>query len=164
LQLHTPTIWTRSVASAYEAACGLSEPIFVPAAVHADDRGWSIMNQLQGVLSPQGQINYSVAYPGVVKAWHRHQHQSDFWLCLHGHIKVGIQREGDGRVWQLVAGERRAGVLIIPPTLWHGMATVGHEPAGLLYYVTRAYDPQAPDEDRRPFDALPEFPWTVVHR
>ena len=149
---------------AYRHAVDAVEPAFVRAPVYTDDRGWSLMNQLQGVLSPDGQVNYSVQYPGVVKAWHRHAKQTDFWLCLNGHIKVGVQAEGADEAFALVVGERNPGVAIIPPPLWHGAATVGHEPAGLLYYVTHAYDPANPDEDRRDWDASPDFPWTVQHR
>lgn len=139
-------------------------PLFMPARVHVDDRGWSIMNQMQGVLDPGGQINFSVMYPNVVKAWHRHQLQTDFWLCLTGHLKVGVYREDDGQGWQLVTGEKRPGVLIIPPTLWHGAMTVGPEPAGLLYYVTHAYNAETPDEQRRDYDSVPGFTWEVEYR
>jgi dTDP-4-dehydrorhamnose 3,5-epimerase len=148
---------------AWEQAKAELEPIFVPAAVFADDRGWSIMNQMLGVLTTQGQINYSVMYPGVIKAWHRHQKQTDFWMGLHGHLKVGVHRETDGKTWLGVIGEKKPGVLMIPPPLWHGAATISHEPAGLLYYVTHAYDPKAPDEDRRAFDSITGFPWAVRH-
>jgi dTDP-4-dehydrorhamnose 3,5-epimerase len=139
------------------------EPAFVPQSFFTDDRGWSLMNQLQGVMSPEGQVNFSVQYPGVVKAWHRHHKQTDFWLCLTGHIKAGVHREEDGRSWCLVTGEKRPGILIIPPPLWHGAATVGDSQAGLLYYVTHAYDARNPDEDRRAFDGVPGFPWGVRH-
>jgi hypothetical protein len=40
---------------------------------------------------------------------------------------------------------------------------VGHEPAGLLYYVTHAYNPKQPDEQRRPYDSVAGFPWGVRH-
>lgn len=150
--------------SAYRAALSESEPRFIPAAPYVDDRGWSLMNQFQGVLSSTGQINYSVMFPGVIKAWHRHAHQTDFWLCLHGHLKVGIQRGSDDARWMLVIGEKRPGVVVIPPPLWHGAATVGPASAGLLYYVTQQYDPMNPDEARRPADALSDFPWQVVPR
>lgn len=136
------------------------EPVFVPAPIFADDRGWSIMNQLQGVMDAQGQINYSVTYPGIVKAWHRHQKQTDFWICTMGNLKVGIHGD-DGRTWKAIIGEKRPGVLVIPPPLWHGCCTIGPASAGLLYYVTRAYDARNPDEDRRPYDSVPEFSWTV---
>lgn len=121
------------------------------------------MNQLQGVLSDQGQVNFSVQYPGVIKAWHRHQKQTDFWLCLQGHIKADVYDESGGTAWQLVIGEKNPGVLIIPPPLWHGAATVGPVSAGLLYYVTHGYDPDRPDEDRRAYDSVEGFPWRVQH-
>jgi len=149
--------------AALAAAQAAREPLFIPAALFADDRGWSLMNQLQGVLGPQGQINYSVQYPGVVKAWHRHALQTDFWICLQGHIKVGVHREDDQVSWMSVIGEKRPGIVIIPPPLWHGAATVGHVPAGLLYYVTHAYNPKEPDEQRRAFDSVVGFPWSVRH-
>ena len=159
-----PRIWRDDDFVAEHAeAVAAHEPVFVPANIFCDDRGWSVMNQLQGVMTDQGQVNYSVMYPGVVKAWHRHQKQTDFWLVLKGSLKVGVYREEDNTAWLHVIGEKRPGVMIVPPTLWHGAATVGSEDAGLLYYVTHAYDPANPDEDRRAFDSVAGFPWGVRH-
>jgi dTDP-4-dehydrorhamnose 3,5-epimerase len=151
-------------ARAFAEALEFCEPVFVPASIYADDRGWSIMNQMQGVLSGEGQINYSVQYPNVIKAWHRHQQQTDFWMCVLGNLKVGVYREEDDRAWSIVLGERRPGLLIIPPTLWHGATAVGAAQAGLLYYVNRAYCPQTPDEERRPAMSVKGFPWQVQNR
>lgn len=159
----TPIHHDGPIADAHATALAQHVPVFVPAALYTDDRGWSLMNQLQGVLGPQGQINFSTQYPGVIKAWHHHQKQTDFWICLNGHIKVGVYDEDNDHAWSLVIGEKRPGVLVIPPPLWHGAATVGHVPAGLLYYVTHAYDPANPDEQRRPHDSVTGFPWTVQH-
>ncbi len=164
----SPKSWpNQDLPAAHKAAIDGKEPIFVPATLFTDDRGWSMMNQMQGVMGPQGQINYSVQYPGVIKAWHRHALQTDFWICLSGHIKVGVHRETDQTSWLLVIGEKRPGVMIIPPPLWHGAATCGDTPAGLLYYVTHAYNPQKPDEDRRAHDSVVVngvgFPWGVRH-
>ncbi|MEO1008918.1 MAG: hypothetical protein AAFX79_10135 [Planctomycetota bacterium] len=152
-----------SPAEAFEKAKEDLEPLLIPASIFADDRGWSVMNLMQGVLGPAGQINYSVMYPSVIKAWHRHDKQTDFWLCINGHVKTGVYRESDGRRWMAIVGERRPGVVIIPPPLWHGCATVGHEPAGLLYYVTHQYDPGQPDEHRMGYDGVDGFPWGVQH-
>ena len=151
------------IPAAFEAARSGNEPVFVPQTLFADDRGWSLMNQMQGAMGPQGQVNYSVQYPGVIKAWHRHALQTDFWICLQGHIKVGVYREEDQRAWMLVIGEKRPGVVIIPPPLWHGAATVGDSQAGLLYYVTHAYNAKQPDEQRRAHDSIAGFPWGVRH-
>lgn len=163
LQVHSPKSMPGGLSAAFEHARQAGEPVFVPANLYADDRGWSLMNQMQGVMSPEGQINYSVMYPNVIKAWHRHRLQTDFWICLHGHLKVGMHRESDGKTWLAVIGEKRPGVMVIPPPLWHGAATVGAESAGLLYYVTHAYNPQAPDEDRRAYDSIAGFPWGIRH-
>jgi dTDP-4-dehydrorhamnose 3,5-epimerase-like enzyme len=84
-------------------------------------------------------------------------------MCLQGHLKVGVFDEDAGRAWMLVTGERSPGTVIIPPPLWHGAATVGSVPAGLLYYVTRAYNPESPDEERRAHDSVEGFPWEVRH-
>ncbi len=157
------TVTDGGPAGAWEAAKAQREPVFVPASLYADDRGWSMMNQLQGVMRPEGQVNFSVQYPGVVKAWHRHSLQTDFWICLQGHIKVGVHREEDGASWMAIIGEKRPGVVIIPPPLWHGAATVGNTPAGLFYYVTHAYNAKQPDEQRRAYDSVEGFPWAVRH-
>jgi len=149
---------------ALEMAEAERQPVFVPTPVYTDDRGWSLMNMLTGALRPEGQVNFSVQYPGVVKAWHRHALQTDFWICLHGHLKVGVHREEDGRSWMGVIGEKRAGMVVIPPPLWHGAATVGPTSAGLLYFVTKAYDASNPDEERRGPDTIPGFSWGVEHR
>lgn len=163
MQPVTPRTVTDSLPAAHAAALESHEPVFVPASVYTDDRGWSLMNQLQGVMGPVGQVNFSVQYPGVIKAWHRHQLQTDFWIGLTGHLKTGVHRETDGKSWLLVIGEKRPGVLIIPPTLWHGAATVGDAPAGLLYYVTHSYNAVKPDEERRAHDSVAGFPWHVRH-
>lgn len=158
-----PIRCTESLAVAARIAKEREEPILFPVAVFADDRGWSMVNQFQSVLSPAGQVNYSVQYPGVIKAWHRHQKQTDFWLCIRGMIKVGIHRDCDNRAWMAIVGEMSSAVIVIPPMLWHGVATIGPDPAGLLYYVTEAYNPDAPDEERRAWDVT-DFPWQQVHR
>jgi dTDP-4-dehydrorhamnose 3,5-epimerase len=159
LRVQPVRTFTGTWAQAHEAAKAGMEPVFVPVTPYADDRGWSLMNMLQGVLGPAGQVNYSVQYPGIVKAWHRHDKQTDFWMCLNGHLKAGVYRETDGAAWMIVMGEKRPGVLLIPPPLWHGAACVGPTPAGLLYYVTHGYDPANPDEHRRPWDSVESFPW-----
>jgi len=148
---------------AYRRALAVTEPMFVPTSYFADDRGFSLLNQLQNVLSPKGQINYSTQYPGVIKAWHRHKKQTDFWICLRGHLKVGVCRDSDNEAWIQVIGEKQPGTVIIPPTLWHAVATVGHEPGGLLYFVTEQYNPANPDEERVAHDHFTGFPWGQQH-
>lgn len=151
------------LAAAWAHAKSALEPVLVSATYFADDRGYSLMNQMKGVMGAEGQINYSVQYPGVIKAWHRHALQTDFWMCLQGHLKVGVYREADQKAWLAIIGEKSPGVVVIPPPLWHGAATVGDVPGGLLYYVTHSYNPAQPDEQRMGHDQVPGFPWGVRH-
>ena len=142
-------------------------PVFVPWDTYLDDRGWSLMNLFQGGVLAGGQINYSHIYPGTVKAWHAHDYQMDFWVCLHGHIKVGVWDEEVDQLWHKYVGDRAPAVIIIPPGLWHGLTVIGPEPAGLLYYVDREYNPENPDERRMelhsPHGPPAQF-WDVQHR
>lgn len=163
-QTESPRVHDGGWFDAYKRAESEQEPLFVPCAHYCDDRGWSLMNMMTGVMSADGQVNFSVQYPGVVKAWHRHEQQFDFWCCLVGHIKAGVFRETDGRKWAIVMGEKRPGVLIIPRMLWHGAATVGPREAGLLYYMTQSYNAAKPDEQRRAWDSVPGFDWQVAFR
>ena len=110
----SPTTHDGPIDEAFAIAEEKVEPIFVPTEVFTDDRGWSLMNQFKNVLAPTGQVNYSVMYPNVIKAWHRHAKQTDFWLCLHGHLKVGVYDEKSDRAWISVIGEKHPGVMIIP--------------------------------------------------
>lgn len=150
-------------AEAHAQAKAEGTPILLPLAYYTDDRGFSLMNLFTGVLEG-GQSNVSTQHPGVVKAWHRHAKQTDFWVCTHGHLKVGVHDQESDTAWQAVIGERNPACVVIPPTLWHGAATVGSTPATLLYYVTHAFNPDEPDEERRPHDVPAAFPWHVQHR
>lgn len=159
-----PQVATCSAKEAMQMADRLQAPVFLESKIYADDRGWSLMNQMTGVLSEAGQINFSVQYPGVVKAWHRHSYQTDFWMCIQGNLKAGIYRESDQQSWQVVIGEKRPGTLVIPPGLWHGATALGGKEAGLLYYVSRAYNADNPDEQRRASDSVPGFSWIPENR
>ena len=159
----TPRTYTGSWSEVEARVAADDEPLFVPVTPYVDDRGWSLMNLMAGAMSDRGQINFSVQYPSVVKAWHRHRLQTDFWTCVCGTLKAGVYRESDGSAWMLFMGERQPGVLVIPPGLWHGATAVGTEPASLMYYVTHAYNPSDPDEERRPHDSVLGFPWDIRH-
>jgi dTDP-4-dehydrorhamnose 3,5-epimerase len=83
--------------------------------------------------------------------------------------KIGVfdesRREEPGyRGRTFVVGEKSPHALVIPPKLWHGLTAVGSQPCGLLYYVTKTYDPMNPDEDRIPHDSFQNFCWDIEHK
>jgi len=54
----------------------------------ADSRGWSL-NDIYGMFDGYPyQVNYSILYPGIIKAWHRHEHQDDYFCILKGMAQV----------------------------------------------------------------------------
>lgn len=147
----------------FKARCEqTSTPGFMPFAAFVDDRGWSLMGLMGGILEG-GQVNYTLQQPGVIRAWHLHERQTDVWCLLRGCVKAGIMSGEGERRWTICLGERNSGLLIIPPGLWHGMMTIGPSEAGLLYYVDREYDPSRPDEQRRSHDWTWN-PWFVEPR
>lgn len=71
----------------------LDHPIVKPVRQFADDRGYSYFPEYP--LSAEGQMNWSVMYPGVVKAFHYHTQQWDHWVGLTGMLKVVLARPID---------------------------------------------------------------------
>lgn len=102
------------------------------------------------------QWSHSKMYPGVIKAWHVHKTQVDWWYCPVGALQVALWdlREGsptNGRVEEHFLGEDDGGlVLKIPPGVAHGCKVVGTGPALLFYVTSREYDPA--EEGRIPHD------------
>ena len=77
-------------------------------------------------------------------AWHKHNLQTDYWICLKGSLKVGWATEEDGCEFKYLS-DKNPTVLEIPPGIYHGYKAL--EPGTILaYYVTRKYDPT--DEHR----------------
>lgn len=127
--------------------------------VHADDRGLliEVVRDDEPVFRAVKQTTFTLAYPGVIKAFHWHRRQWDVWFFTSGMAQVVLHdlREASptrGRTEELVMGERRPAALAIPPGVAHGYRVLGTVPAGLVYHTTARYDAAAPDEERLPFD------------
>ena len=66
-----------------------------------DSRGWSL-NDVYSMFNPKledannYQINYSILYPGIIKAWHRHKYQDDYFCILKGMAQVGVYTDKNG--------------------------------------------------------------------
>ena len=100
------------------------------------------------------QVNISFSYPGIIRAWHRHlRGQVDYFLVLRGALKICAydDRDGptDGKLVEIIASSHKPQLVRIPGIYWHGTKTVSSEPSLTAYFVTRLYDHQDPDEERR---------------
>ena len=129
-----------------------------------DARGWSI-NDIYSSFRKSGhdptnfQINYSVLYPGIVKAWHRHEKQDDFFCVLHGMAQVGVYNEDTGVASKIFVGDMNPQIVHIEAGEYHGLTPTGPQPVGLLYIVTNQYDEEKPDEERIGFEAFVGAEW-----
>jgi dTDP-4-dehydrorhamnose 3,5-epimerase len=140
--------------------------------VHADDRGAliEILRDDEPVFREVKQTTYTVAYPGVIKAFHWHKRQWDVWFMVAGMAQVVLYdlREDSptcGETQVIYMGVRKPQVVAIPPGVAHGYRTLGTEPAALLYHTTERYDPADPDEMRIPFDdPRIGFDWRTKNR
>ena len=95
VEIRTPRTFRGPWTEAHDLAMAECEPVFVPVMPFADDRGWSLMNLLAGAMSDQGQLNVYIQYPGVIQAWHRHDHQTDFGSCSVVHLTTGVSLGSD---------------------------------------------------------------------
>jgi dTDP-4-dehydrorhamnose 3,5-epimerase len=108
------------------------------------------------------QANLSMTYPGVVRAWHRHERgQVDYFVVVRGALKICAYDEASGELDEILAAARDPSVIRLPGRYWHGFKAIGNEPAILLYFVNRLYDYESPDEIRRPWDDSTIVPKSV---
>jgi len=130
-----------------------------------DRRGW--LMEILRADAPEfqrfGQVYVTVAYPGVVKAWHCHEKQTDHVTVVAGEARIALYdgRDGSptrGNVVDVVAGEDRPVLVIIPPGVYHGFKSTGDAPVHVVNVPTELYDYDEPDELRRPYDD-PEIPY-----
>lgn len=102
-----------------------------------------------------GQVSHSHMVDGVVKAWHIHKTQIDWWYVVAGTIKAVVydaRKDSDTykEIQEFVMGENgEAIVLKIPPGVAHGLKVVAG-PADLVYVTSSVYTPD--EEGRIPYD------------
>ena len=134
---------------------------------HMDDRGdlMEILRDDDEMFIEFGQVYVSAVFPGIAKAWHCHEHQTDSFCVLRGNARIGLFDDRPdsptcGETQSIVCGDLKPLAVQIPPLVWHGFAAVGAELALVLNVPNRHYDADAPDELRRPLEdpSIP-FDW-----
>ncbi len=101
------------------------------------------------------QLSHSKMYPGVVKAWHIHKTQIDWWYVPIGRLKVALSdRRPDspsfGETLTLFLGEDlEPAILKIPAGVAHGCKAIGGV-THLFYVTSHVYNPA--EEGRLPHD------------
>ena len=106
------------------------------------------------------QVNLSMSYPGIIRAWHRHARgQIDYLCVVKGALKVcayddRADSKTKGQLDEIILNSETLQIVRIPGFYWHGTKCIGDEPSMVLYFVTKLYDYKNPDEERRPWNDL----------
>lgn len=102
-----------------------------------------------------GQLSHSFMHQGVIKAWHIHKTQIDWWYVARGTLKVALydKRENSPTykmLNEIILGEEGENVVLkIPAGVAHGCFV--KSPTSELFYVTsKTYNPE--EEGRIPHD------------
>ncbi|MDY6787608.1 MAG: dTDP-4-dehydrorhamnose 3,5-epimerase family protein [candidate division WOR-3 bacterium] len=137
--------------------------------MHNDERG-RLMEMLRNdddAYTEFGQVYMTTNYPGIIKAWHCHEKQTDYVTCISGMIKLALY---DGReesstyrsVEELFIGDHKKRMVVIPPGVYHGWKNIGTDESIVVSVITRPYNADNPDEIRLPYDSdkIP-YSWEV---
>ncbi|HEY7303457.1 MAG TPA: dTDP-4-dehydrorhamnose 3,5-epimerase family protein [Bryobacteraceae bacterium] len=145
-----------------------------PFPIWPDDRGYflEVARLGQGLVSTfpaaSTQVSTALNYPGIIKAFHYHKLQTDYWVPAAGLLQVALfdLRRGSrtyGVKNTLYIGALRAWELLIPPGVAHGYKVIGEQPSVLVYITNRTYDPK--DEGRIPYnDTAIAYDWELQHK
>ncbi len=122
---------------------------------NCDERGrlFEILRRDDELFSEFGQAYLTTAYPGVVKAWHLHQRQTDNMCVIRGRAKLVLydSREDSatrGEIMEFFLGDDNRLLVQIPPGIYHGFKNIGTGELYVLNLPTNVYDRDNPDEYR----------------
>src|SRR5580700_11078142 len=122
-----------------------------------DQRGYFIEQLKRGDVDDQGrpfipdqpfaQMSRSLVYarggnpPELIKAFHWHKKQWDYWDIVLGNARVVLvdlrpDSPTSGVVQTLILGENAPRMVAIPPLVAHGYQVLGLADVQLVYYVT----------------------------
>jgi len=120
-----------------------------------DERGrlMEILRADDDLFLKFGQVYMTTTYPGVVKAWHKHEKQTDNLACVQGVIKLAIYdpREKSPtfkEINQFYIGVHNPLLVQIPPGVYHGWMCVSEVEAIVINIPTEVYNYEHPDEHR----------------
>jgi dTDP-4-dehydrorhamnose 3,5-epimerase len=145
-----------------------------PFVIWPDDRGYflEVARFGQGLVADfpasSTQVSAALNYPGIIKAFHYHKVQTDYWIAAAGLLQVALvdlRRESKtfGVKNTLYVGALRAWQLLIPPGVAHGYKVIGDQASVLVYVTDRIFNPA--DEGRIPYnDPGIAYDWELQHK
>jgi dTDP-4-dehydrorhamnose 3,5-epimerase len=99
------------------------------------------------------QVNLSYSFPGIVRAWHRHDMgQVDYFIALKGAAKICAYNENTKSLVEIINNANKPSITRVPGHYLHGFKAISDEPLLIIYFVNRIYNRTNPDEVRRPWN------------
>jgi dTDP-4-dehydrorhamnose 3,5-epimerase len=114
------------------------------------------------------QISSALSYPGIIKAFHYHRHQTDLWAPCSGMLQVGlVDLRPDSPTFMqrntLYVGTLNPLQILIPPGVGHGYKVIGEQAAVLVYMTNQHYN--SDDEGRIAHNhAAINYDWELQHK
>jgi len=135
----------------------------VPLKKICDERGM-IMHMLKVTdvhFEKFGEVYFSTAYPGVIKGWHEHTKQIQFYACIEGMIKLVLfdnrpKSPTHKELMELFIGGDNYQLVRIPTGVINGYKNIGTKTAILANCATLPHEPDEmlryePHGDRIPY-------------
>lgn len=132
-----------------------------------DERG-EVMHMLRVddlLFEKFGEIYFSSAWPGVIKAWHLHRQMTLNYVVVSGDIKLVLydSREGSstfGCLLEIFVSERNYFLIQIPALVWNGWKCLGSQKAIVANLATL---PHQKEEMERldPFSDKIPYSWEL---
>ncbi|MBI4340982.1 MAG: dTDP-4-dehydrorhamnose 3,5-epimerase family protein [Candidatus Omnitrophica bacterium] len=126
-----------------------------PLHVIADERGrlFEILRRDEPLFRRFGQVYCTTVHYGVVKGWHYHKRQTDYFVCVSGMIKLVAYdgRKGSrtrGQVNEFFIGVHHPMLVTIPPQVLHGFKGISQPEAVVINVPDHPYRHGKPDEYR----------------
>ena len=123
--------------------------------INCDERGrlFEVLRSDDELFARFGQAYITTAYPGVVKAWHMHQNQTDNMCVVKGAAKFVLYDSRPdsptrGEINEFFPCDDRRLLIQIPPGIYHGFKNIGTDEVFVLNIPTNIYRYDSPDEHR----------------
>lgn len=120
-----------------------------------DERGrlMEILRRDDSLFMNFGQVYMTTTYPNVIKAWHKHEKQTDNIACIQGMIKLALydSRESSStfkETNEFYLGVHNPLLIQIPAGVYHGWMCISQEEAIIINVPTEVYNYDQPDEQR----------------
>lgn len=140
--------------------------------VHPDSRGrlFEILRCDDAIFQKFGQVYLTTANPGIIKAWHYHKLQTDYFCCIAGRARLALydarpSSPTAGRINEFLVGPENLILVTIPPMVYHGFQCVSKSEAVMINIPTLPYNAADPDEYRLdPFVEIIPYAWPASDR